>query len=68
VTLTYLYLASAEEISHPMGDPEEVRAGIARSLSSIAAGEYEPAPGPACVHCDFRSFCDAGREWLADNA
>ncbi|HEV8564053.1 MAG TPA: ATP-dependent DNA helicase [Actinomycetota bacterium] len=68
VTLTYLYLASGEEVSHPMGDPEDVRAGIAASLTSIASGDYEPAPGPACAHCDFRSFCDAGKEWLAVNA
>ena len=33
LTLTYLYLASGEEVSHPMGDPAEVRArvgGVAR--------------------------------------
>jgi DNA helicase-2/ATP-dependent DNA helicase PcrA len=68
VTLTYLYLASGEEVSHTMGDPETIRAGVTTALSSIAAGEYEPSPGPACAHCDFRSFCDAGTAWLAEHA
>jgi DNA helicase-2/ATP-dependent DNA helicase PcrA len=67
LTLTYLYLASGEEVSHPMGDPEQVRARVATSLSAIARGEFEPTPGPQCRHCDFRAFCDAGKGWLTAN-
>jgi DNA helicase-2/ATP-dependent DNA helicase PcrA len=65
VTLTYLYLAAGEEISHRMGDPDEIRARIGASLRSIGAGVFDPAPGPWCRHCDFLSFCDAGKARLA---
>jgi len=65
LTLTYLYLAGGEEVSHPMGDPEEVRARVAESLRSIGAGAFDPIPGPWCHHCDFLSFCEAGRAWTA---
>jgi DNA helicase-2/ATP-dependent DNA helicase PcrA len=67
VTLTYLYLASGDEVSHPMGDPAEVRARVTASLASIARGEFEPTPGTHCRHCDFRPFCDTGTAWLAAN-
>jgi DNA helicase-2/ATP-dependent DNA helicase PcrA len=66
LTLTYLYLASGEEASHAMPRPAEVRDRIAEALSSIEAGRFEPTPGPQCTYCDFRSFCDAGRTWLAE--
>ena len=65
LTLTYLYLAGGEEVSHPMGDPEEVRARVADSLRSIGAGAFDPIPGQWCHHCDFLSFCEAGRAWMA---
>jgi DNA helicase II / ATP-dependent DNA helicase PcrA len=65
LTLTYLYLAGGEEVSHPMGDPDEVRARVSESLRSIGAGAFDPIPGAWCHHCDFLSFCDAGRAWTA---
>ncbi len=65
LTLTYLYLAGGEEVSHPMGDPEEVRARVSESLRSIGAGAFDPIPGAWCHHCDFLSFCGAGRAWVA---
>jgi DNA helicase-2/ATP-dependent DNA helicase PcrA len=68
VTLTYAYLATGEEATRAMDDPAEVRARIASSLEAIAAGSFEPRPGPQCVHCDFRAFCAEGRAWLAANA
>jgi DNA helicase II / ATP-dependent DNA helicase PcrA len=68
LTLTYAYLASGEEVSQPMGDPAEVRARLTSTLTAIASGEFEPAPGTQCVHCDFRAFCDAGTRWLAANS
>jgi len=67
LTLTYLYLASGEEVSHPMGDPEEVREHVVTSLAAIARGSFEPTPGPQCRFCDFRPFCDAGTTWLVAN-
>jgi DNA helicase-2/ATP-dependent DNA helicase PcrA len=64
ISLTYLYLATGEERTHTMEDPGEVRARVVRTLRSIAAGSFEPTPGPQCHHCDFRAFCDAGQSWL----
>ena len=65
LTLTYLYLADAEEVSHPMGDPDEVRTRVSESLRSIGAGSFDPTPGAWCHHCDFLPFCEAGRAWTA---
>jgi DNA helicase-2/ATP-dependent DNA helicase PcrA len=65
LTLTYLYLAGGEEVSHPMGDPDEVRARVGDALRAIGEGAFDPTPGPWCHHCDFLSFCDAGRGWVA---
>ena len=68
LTLTYLYLAGGEEVSHPMGDPDEVRSRVSESLRSIGAGAFDPVPGAWCHHCDFLSFCEAGRAWTAREA
>jgi DNA helicase-2/ATP-dependent DNA helicase PcrA len=65
LTLTYLYLADGEEDSHPMGRPDQVRARVAASLRSIDEAAFDPTPGRWCRHCDFLSFCDAGRAWTA---
>jgi DNA helicase-2/ATP-dependent DNA helicase PcrA len=67
LTLTYYYLARDEAVSHPMGDPADVRSRVAETLASIERGEYEPTPGRWCTFCDFKGFCDAGKAWLADN-
>jgi ATP-dependent DNA helicase UvrD/PcrA len=66
--LTYLYLAEGEEVSQPMGDPDEIRSRVAERLRSIGSGAFEPTPGTWCSHCDFLSFCEAGRTWTAANA
>jgi RecB family exonuclease len=68
LTLTYAYLASGEEVTRPMDDPAAVRERLTASLDRIAAGEFAPTPGPQCVYCDFKAFCDEGRAWLAANA
>jgi DNA helicase-2/ATP-dependent DNA helicase PcrA len=65
LTLTYLYLADGEEVSHPMGDPDEIRARVTTSLRAIGEGAFDPIPGVWCHHCDFLSFCDAGKAWTA---
>lgn len=68
LTLTYVYLSSGEEASHPMRDPETVRARVVDALRSIDAGAFDPTPGPQCTYCDFRAFCAEGKAWLATNA
>jgi ATP-dependent DNA helicase UvrD/PcrA len=65
LTLTYFYLKSGEEVSHPMGELSAIRARVDAALSAIDEGRFEPTPGPACRWCDFRAFCDAGQAWLA---
>ena len=67
LTLTYLYLASGDEVTKPMDDPALVRERVDASLTAIGDGAFEPTPGRWCTHCDFRSFCDAGQAWLASN-
>jgi DNA helicase-2/ATP-dependent DNA helicase PcrA len=68
LTLTYCYLAKDESVSHPMGDTEEVRSRLAASLDAIDGGAFDPTPGAWCRYCDFRSFCDAGKAWLASES
>jgi DNA helicase-2/ATP-dependent DNA helicase PcrA len=68
VTLTYLYLANGDEVTKPMDDPSAVRDRVVSSLAAIEAGAFDPTPGRWCTHCDFRSFCDAGRAWLASES
>ena len=65
VTLTYLYLATGDEVTRSMDDPAVVRGRIEGALDAIGAGAFDPTPGVWCRHCDFRSFCDAGQAWLA---
>ena len=67
ITLTYLYLSGPDEVSRSMADPEEVRDRVVERLHAIEAGAFDPTPGPHCRYCDFRSFCDAGKIWLASH-
>jgi len=66
LTLTYLYLASGEEVSHRVDEPEAVRGRVAEWLRGIAGGEFDPTPGDHCRWCDFRAFCDVGRAWVEE--
>jgi hypothetical protein len=68
LTLTYLYLASGEEVSYRVDDPDALRDRVVTWLRGIAAGAFEPTPGDHCRWCDFRPFCDAGRTWFEANA
>ena len=65
LTLTYLYLAEGKEVTRGAGDMDEVRARVAEALKGVAAGRFDPTPGDQCRWCDFLSFCDAGRAYLA---
>jgi DNA helicase II / ATP-dependent DNA helicase PcrA len=65
LTLTYFYLSTGEEVSRPAGDPALTRKRVAEWLQGIAAREFEPTPGEQCRWCDFLTFCEAGRNYLA---
>lgn len=65
--LTYFYLSGAQEHSYAVDDAESVRERVAGWLRSIAENAFEPTPGEHCRWCDFRPFCDAGRDWIEAN-
>jgi DNA helicase-2/ATP-dependent DNA helicase PcrA len=65
LTLTYLYLSTDEEVSRKAGDPELVRKRVHEELTAMANGRFDPTPGPQCRWCDFLSFCDAGKAYVA---
>jgi DNA helicase-2/ATP-dependent DNA helicase PcrA len=65
LTLTYLYLASDEEVVSAADDPAGTRARALAALRGIAGGAFEPTPGAFCRWCDFLPFCDAGRRFMA---
>ncbi len=65
LTLTYLYLSSAEEVTRPADDPAETRERVRAALLGIAEGAFEPTPGRHCRWCDFLAFCDAGKAHMA---
>jgi DNA helicase-2/ATP-dependent DNA helicase PcrA len=65
LTLTYLYLASGDEVSFAVEDAEAIRDRVRAWLSAIGAGRFEPTPGEHCRWCDFLSFCDPGKEFVA---
>jgi DNA helicase-2/ATP-dependent DNA helicase PcrA len=65
--LTYLYLGTGEAVTRECGDLGAVRERVLALLRSIAAARFDPTPGEQCRWCDFRTFCDAGKAWLAAN-
>jgi DNA helicase-2/ATP-dependent DNA helicase PcrA len=65
LTLTYLYLASADEVSRPAGPVDEIRERVGEWLRGIGEGQFAPTPGDQCRWCDFLPFCDAGRAFQA---
>ncbi len=67
LTLSYVYLATGEERTRPMGEAAVVRAGLEAQLGRIDDGAFDPTPGAWCTYCDFLAFCDAGRAWTASH-
>ncbi len=64
LTLTYVYLASGEEVTRPAGDVEATRTRVLEGLRGIAGARFEPQPGDQCRWCDFLPFCDAGKRHM----
>src|SRR5437867_3129097 len=64
LTLTYLYLATGDEVSFAVGDAEAIRDRVGAWLSAIGAGRFEPTPGEHCRWCDFLSFCEPGKAFV----
>ncbi|HEX2267132.1 MAG TPA: ATP-dependent DNA helicase, partial [Actinomycetota bacterium] len=68
VRLTYFYLSTGEEVTRQAGDPAETRGRVVNVLRGMADGEFGPTPGPQCHWCDFLSFCDAGKAFVASTS
>ncbi|MEW6060066.1 MAG: ATP-dependent DNA helicase [Actinomycetota bacterium] len=68
LTLTYLYLASGEEVTRRAGDSAAIRARVLEWLCGIRDSRFDPQPGEHCRWCDFLSFCDAGRSLMEGRA
>jgi DNA helicase-2/ATP-dependent DNA helicase PcrA len=68
LTLTYFYLATAEQVSVPAGDPGVVRERVKAALRGVAARRFDPSPGDQCKWCDFLSFCSAGRAYVEERS
>jgi DNA helicase-2/ATP-dependent DNA helicase PcrA len=62
--VTFAYLGGGLQEVTTRADPAWVE-GAGRHLGditdAIAAGEFEPTPGPWCHHCDFIRFCEPGQ-------
>jgi hypothetical protein len=43
----------------------DARTRIGDLTSRFERSEFDPTPSDACRRCDFASFCDAGRAFLA---
>ncbi|HEX9374794.1 MAG TPA: ATP-dependent DNA helicase [Actinomycetota bacterium] len=65
--IVYLYLSEGLEDAWDAGDVEQTRARVATWLRGMADGRFDPTPGSQCHHCDFQSFCDAGRTFVRAN-
>jgi DNA helicase II / ATP-dependent DNA helicase PcrA len=64
LTLTYLYLATGDEVTFAVEDAEAIRERVHTWLSAIGAGRFEATPGEHCRWCDFLSFCDPGKAFV----
>ena len=67
VTFAYLGSGAVEEVTHRVTDEwlHEARNHLESLVSQMGGDTFAPAPGPACHHCDFVSFCDAGSAFVA---
>ncbi|HEX9123080.1 MAG TPA: ATP-dependent DNA helicase [Actinomycetota bacterium] len=65
LTLTYLYLSAGQEVTRPAGPVDQIRQRVRAWLAGIAEGRFDPTPGEHCRWCDFLSFCEPGRAFLA---
>ena len=62
--VTFAYLGGGLHEETTRADPAWVEAAGRHLLDitdSIAAGEFEPTPGPWCHNCDFLRFCRPGQ-------
>lgn len=67
---TFLYLGGPEpeEVSVKVDEPwlADASRRLHELVDRAGGDEFPASPSPACAHCDFLRFCDAGRDFLDD--
>jgi hypothetical protein len=54
-------------LNNRTGYSEETRTRVKDTLAGIAGSRFDPVPGRYCNWCDFLSFCEAGKAFVAAN-
>jgi hypothetical protein len=70
IDVTFAYLGGGLETVTKRADEQWIdgaRDHLTGLIKSIEDEVWEAAPSPACRHCDFSRFCEAGTRWLADD-
>ena len=71
VRVAFAYLGGGlEEVIEEVDEHwlQDARNRIGELVSAASAGQRHPRPSDGCRSCDFTRFCEAGTEWLADQA
>ena len=66
--VSFVYLGDGLEVVDQEVDQTwlaEARERILRLVDDIRAGRFEPTPSTACRTCDFRNFCEEGKQFLS---
>ena len=69
VTFAYLGGGTIEEVTVGVDDEwlGDARQHLEDLLTAASGPDYPQSPSPACQHCDFLRFCDAGQAFVADH-
>lgn len=70
IDVTFAYLGDGLQTVSERADEEWIqnaRDHVMTLLDNIADEVWDASPSPACRHCDFARFCDAGTLWLNDH-
>jgi len=70
IDVTFAYLGGGLETVSERADQQWIdgaRDHLTGLIKSIEDEVWEAAPSPACRHCDFSRFCEAGTRWLVDD-
>ncbi len=69
VTFAYFGTDPAQEVTVEATEQwrEDARANVRRLAAQAAGDTFDATPSAACRHCDFLTFCETGRTWVAAN-
>ena len=69
--VSFVYLGDGLEVVDQEVDAawlEQARDRILGLVEDIRADRFEPTPSTACRTCDFRNFCEEGKQFLASRS